>query len=81
MVAFPLVVKVVAKPLLRLLRRKPPTPPPGPPKPTKTKQKTKQKNKNTLFRSDPAMNEPRGRPPEPGAGLAGWLACLAQGPS
>ena len=43
LVAFPLVVKVVAKPLLRLLRRKPPKPPPGPPKPTNTKQKSKTK--------------------------------------
>ena len=56
MVAFPLVVKVVAKPLLRLLRRKPPKPPPGPPKPTKTKQET-------LFSLDPVW---------PGAGPTPW---------
>ena len=37
--AFPLVAKVVAKPLLRLLRRKPPKPLPGPPIPPKTKRK------------------------------------------
>ena len=37
--AFKLVVKVVEKPLLRLLRRKPPKPPPGPPKPEKQNEK------------------------------------------
>lgn len=46
--AFPLVVQVVAKPLLRLLRREPPKPPPGPPKPAKTKRKTKQNEKHRL---------------------------------
>ena len=55
LVAFPLVVKVVAKPLLRLLKRKPPKPPPGPPKPTTTKQKAKQHNKKTLFSLDPGI--------------------------
>ncbi len=55
MVAFKLVVKVVAKPLLRLLRRKPPKPPPGPPKTKKTKQTTKQNNKKSLFSSDPGV--------------------------
>ena len=49
--AFFLVVKVVAKPLLRLVRRKPLKPPPGSPKPTKTK-KTKTKQK-TMFSSSP----------------------------
>ena len=50
--AFLLVVKVVAKPLLRLLRRKPPEPPAGPPKPTKTneKQNKKQNKKHRLDR-------------------------------
>ena len=53
LVAFPLVVKVVAKPPLRLLKRKPPKPPPGPPEPTKTNIKTKQNNKTALFSLDP----------------------------
>ena len=47
---FPLVVKVVAEPLLRLLRRKPPKTAPGPPKTRKTKPKntTKTKQKHCL---------------------------------
>ena len=60
LVAFFLVVAVVALPLLLLPTGKPPKPPPGPPKPTKTKQKTKQNNKKTLFRSDPARGIPLG---------------------
>ena len=45
MVAFFLVVAVVALPLLLLPTGKPPKPPPGPPKPTKTKRKTKRKHR------------------------------------
>ena len=52
LVAFNLVVKVVAKPLLRLLRRKPPKPPPGPPKTKKTK-KTTHNNQKSMFSPDP----------------------------
>ena len=55
--AFLLVVKVVAKPLLRLPRRKPPKPPPGPSKPTKAQRKTKKDEqhdeKHCLARSLP----------------------------
>ena len=49
LVAFPLVVKVVGTPLLRLLRRKPLKPPTGPPKTNQTTQNNKQnmiKNKS-----------------------------------
>ena len=60
LVAFPLVVKVVAKPLLRLLRTKPPKPPPGATttyetkrtaKRNNTKNKTNTSRKNCLARS------------------------------
>ena len=49
LVAFFLVVAVVALPLLLLPTGKPPKPPPGPPKPTKRKQKPKQHNRNYCF--------------------------------
>ena len=55
LVAFFLVVAVVALPLLLLPTGKPPKPPPGPPKTKKTKQKTKQNNTKSLFSSDPEL--------------------------
>ena len=55
LVAFFLVVAVVALPLLLLPTGKPGGPPPGPPKPTKTKQKTQQRNKISLFSLDPGI--------------------------
>ena len=58
LVAFFLVVAVVALSLLLLPTGKLPRPPPGPPKTKKTKQKTKQKNKKTVFRSGPAGRQP-----------------------
>ena len=58
MVAFLLVVKVVANPLLRLLITQPPKPPPGPLKTNNTKQKTKPNNNKSLFSSDPERNLP-----------------------
>ena len=51
MVAFKLVVKVVANPLLRLLRRKPAKPPPGPPKPRKTYENLPILNRNKWYHS------------------------------
>ena len=48
LVAFRLVVKVMAKPLLGLQRRKPPKPPPGPPKTDKTTKKENIKQENTV---------------------------------
>ena len=64
MVAFFLVVAVVALPLLLLPTGKPPKPPPGPPKTKKTKQKTKQNNKKSLFSSDPGFQAYGGVPGE-----------------
>ena len=61
--AFPLVVKVVAKPLLRLLRRKPP---PGPPKPPPGPPKTKQnEQQNKTKRKTPFSASPGYKPPSP----------------